>query len=192
MSSAGRTAAGRNGSTRSIIWGRTGSSALVCGNTQTRVQQASPPNVVWRLRHNRRPVLQQLSEHALVVAVPVALESLLGIVAPLGAEKLRELRVARLHLLARREPMVGQVVAPAVADPRVDELPEFRGRALEPRGAVVHVQVEDHARVRLFGPGKEALVVLLDETDGAVDQGGVLRAVLIAHVRENADERDLR
>src|SRR5881398_1825460 len=30
----------------------------------------------------------------------------------------------------------GKSVAPTVADPRVDELPEFRGRALEPRGAV--------------------------------------------------------
>src|SRR6058998_4182276 len=94
-----------------------------------------------------QPALQQLSEHAFVVAVPVALESLLGIVAPLGAEKLRELWVARLHLLARREPMIGQVVAPAVADPGVDELPEFRSRALEPRGAVDDVHVEDHARI---------------------------------------------
>src|SRR5712691_4232141 len=142
-----------------------------------------------RVMRPSQPALQQLSEHAFVVAVPVALESLVGIVAPLGAEKLRELRVARLYLLARREPMVGQVVAPAVADPRVDELSEFRGRALEPSGAVDDVQVEDHACVRLFGPGKKTLVVLLDETDGAVDEGGALRAEPLAHVREKAGQR---
>src|SRR3989454_1416292 len=136
-----------------------------------------------------QPGLQQLSKHAFVVAVPVALESLVGIVAPLGAEKLRELWVARLYLLTRREPMVGQVVAPAVADPRVDELPEFRSRALEPRGAVHDVQVEDHTRVRLFGPGKKALVVPLDETDGAVDQWRALRAGPRAHVREKEGPR---
>src|SRR5437016_11087363 len=136
-----------------------------------------------------QPALQQLSKHAFVVAIPVALESLVGIVAPLGAKKRWELWVARLHLLTRREPMVSQVVAPTVADPRVDELPEFRGRALEPRGAVHDVQVEDHARVRLFGPGKKALVVPLDETDGAVDQWGALRAEPLAHVREKAGQR---
>src|SRR2546422_11358432 len=95
----------------------------------------------------------------------------------------------RSHLLARREPMVSQVVAPTVADPRVDELPEFRGGALEPRGAVHDVQVEDHARVRLFGPGKKGLVVPLDETDGAVDEWGALRAEPLAHVREKAGQR---
>src|SRR2546426_260074 len=131
-----------------------------------------------------QPGIQQLSKRAFVGAVPAARESLVGIVAPLGAEKLRELGVARLYLLTRREPMVGQVVAPAVADPRVDKLPEFRSRALEPRGAVHDVQVEDHTRVRLFGPGKKALVVPLDETDGAVDQWGALRAEPLAHVRE--------
>src|SRR5438034_7628597 len=112
-----------------------------------------------------QPALQQLSKHAFVVAIPVALESLVGIVAPLGAEKRWELWVASLHLLTRREPMVSQVVAPTVADPRVDELPEFRGRALEPRRAVHDVQVEDHARVRLFGPGKKGLVVPLDRSE---------------------------
>src|SRR6266705_2911972 len=136
-----------------------------------------------------QPGLQQLSKHAFVVAVPVALESLVGIVASLGAKKRWELWVARLHLLARCEPMVSQVVAPTVADPRVDELPEFRRRALEPRGAVHDVQVEDHARVRLFGPGKKALVVPLDETDGAVDQWRALRAEPLAHVREKAGQR---
>src|SRR5437867_1875393 len=124
-----------------------------------------------RVMRASQPGLQQLSKHAFVVAVPVALESLVGIVASLGAKKRWELWVARLHLLTRREPMISQVVAPTVADPRVDELPEFRGRALEPRGAVHDVQVEDHARVRLFGPGKKALVVPLDETDGAVEIG---------------------
>src|SRR5207247_9681937 len=97
-----------------------------------------------------QPALQQLSKHAFVVAVPVALESLVGIVAPLGAEKRWELWVASLHLLTRREPMVSQAVTPTVADPRAEELPEFRRRALEPRRAVPAVQVDAPAPVRRF------------------------------------------
>src|SRR5207249_4482211 len=186
MSNAGRTVRGSDGRTRSIIWGRTGWGALVLWQHS---DQGSVCYTTACCVASAPQSLKPVSKHALVVSVPVALKSLGGIVTPLGAEKLRELRVARLHLLARREPMVGQVVAPAVADPRVDELAEFRGRALQPRGAVDHVQVEDHARVRLFGPGKKALVVPLDETDGAVDQGGALRAEPLAHVREKAGQR---
>src|SRR5438034_9297367 len=186
MSNAGRTVRGSDARTLSIIWFGTVRGSLLLW------QPSYPCSVCYTTAccvASAPQSLKPVSKHALVVSVPVALKSLGGIVTPLGAEKLRELRVARLHLLARREPMVGQVVAPAVADPRVDELAEFRGRALQPRGAVDHVQVEDHARVRLFGPGKKALVVPLDETDGAVDQWGALRAEPLAHVREKTGQR---
>src|SRR2546430_9298237 len=97
--------------------------------------------------------LQHVGEHVLVVTVPVALESLVGIEATLGAEELRELRVARLHLLACREPMIRQVVAPTVAPPQVDEMAELVRRALHLLRGVDDVQVENHARIGVPGPG---------------------------------------
>src|SRR2546422_8757193 len=113
-----------------------------------------------------QPALQQLSKHAFVVAIPVTLESLVGIVAPLGAEKRWELWVASLHLLARREPMVSQVVAPTVADPRVGELAEFRRRPLQAPGAWAGRAGGSHAPGRLVCPGKERLGRPAGEAEG--------------------------
>src|SRR5260221_2908940 len=108
-------------------------------------------------------------EHRLVEAIPVALKSLLGIVLALSLEELDELRVAGLDLRPRRPVMVGQVVAAAVLDRPVDEASEVAGRLLERVRVVRRVQVEDDGGVALLCPGQEALVVLLDEPDGAVD-----------------------
>src|SRR3990172_8167139 len=103
------------------------------------------------------------------MAVPVALENLGGGVFALEIEKVRELRIAGLDLLAGGVLVVGREVAAAVPDADVDQAPErVRGMADSFR-RVRDVQVEDDAGVGLLRPREEALAVLLDEADRAVD-----------------------
>src|ERR1700732_2441644 len=46
------------------------------------------------------------------------------------------------------------------------------------------VKVEDCACIRLFCPGQEALIIALDNTDGAVDQIDPIRAKVLSHLIE--------
>src|SRR5438034_9667008 len=116
---------------------------------------------------------QRVREHLLVEAIPVALEPLLGVVLALPPQELDEARVAGLHLGPGRPAMVGQEIAPPVLDRPIDEAPEVPRRLLHRRRVVGGVQVEDDGGVALLGPGQEALVVLLDEADRAVDDVGL-------------------
>src|SRR2546427_6987579 len=115
------------------------------------------------------PRLEGVGEHPRVEAIPVALEPLLGVVLALQLQELDELRVAGLDLHPRRPVMVGQVIAAAVLDRPVDEAAEIACRLLDRLGVVRRVNVEDDARVAVLCPWEEALIVLLDEADGAVD-----------------------
>src|SRR5207249_9920791 len=57
-----------------------------------------------------------MREHFLVVAIPVALKALAGIVFPFQFEKFVELRITRRDLVARREFVIRQIVASASRD----------------------------------------------------------------------------
>src|SRR5689334_18779882 len=65
-----------------------------------------------------------LTEHLLVVAIPVALEESRGIVCGLELEELFKLRVARFHLPALSETMIGKVVTAVVLDGQVNQRAE--------------------------------------------------------------------
>src|SRR5262252_2293508 len=118
---------------------------------------------------------QPIGEHLLVVPVPIALEHLGRIVAPLEAQKLGHLRVARLDLPAGCPSVVGGKVAAGKFDCAIDQPAEVVGGLAPAVLVVIHVQVHDGADPRLARPGEEALVVLLDEADRSVDE---LRTVL--------------
>src|SRR5881296_3269357 len=135
------------------------------------------------------PRLEGVGEHARVEAIPVALEQLLGVVPALQLQEVDELRVAGLDLRPRRPVMVGQVITAAVLDRPVDEAAEIARRLLDRLGIVRRVQVEDDARVALLRPGEEALVVLLDEADGAVNNVRAALAKVLADALHEIDER---
>src|SRR5882724_5912972 len=108
-------------------------------------------------------------EHLLVVAVPLALEQLAGVVPALELQELPELRIAGLDLPSLGVPVIGRVIAAAGLDAEIDEPSKRIGGAGHALLRVLDVQVEDHASVWLFRPGEEALPVLLDQADGAVN-----------------------
>jgi hypothetical protein len=64
--------------------------------------------------------------------VPFALESLVGVVLTLEAQKLRELRIAAQDLLARSERVIRQEPAAVFPSGDVDEAAERGGRVLSP------------------------------------------------------------
>src|SRR5690349_16469221 len=109
-------------------------------------------------------------EHLLVMPVPLALETLFGIIVSLAAQKLLKLRITGLHLLSRSVPVIGEIVTSAPPDAHVDQPPERIRRMLQPFGAVLRVQIKDDAGVLVFGPWQITLVVLFDQADGAIDQ----------------------
>ena len=109
------------------------------------------------------------------MAVPIALEDLARIVAPLEAQELGHLRVAGLDLPAGRPAVVGEIVAAAELDGAVDQAAEVVSGLAQAVLVMIHVQVHDGADPRFARPGEKALAVLLDETDRPVDE---LRAVL--------------
>src|SRR4051812_38811003 len=71
---------------------------------------------------------KRVREQVAVVTVPVALKTLLGVVAAFEAEEFGELRVAGLDLLSGREAVISQIVAAVVADREIDQPPECRAR----------------------------------------------------------------
>src|SRR5262245_43769299 len=102
-------------------------------------------------------------EQIAVVSIPLALEAPLGVVLLLELEEFGEARMAALDLLARRPAVIGQVIAAPVLDRPIDEPPKILSRLLQPLRRVGDVHIEDNAVPGLPRPGKEALVVLLDE-----------------------------
>src|SRR5260370_28922956 len=97
-----------------------------------------------------------LREHLLVVTIPIALEPLGGIILPFRTKKLGELRIARLHLFPGSPAMVGQIISTVAANGHVNEAPEGVRCILQPLRCVQHVQIEDHAGIRLARPLEEA------------------------------------
>src|SRR5207245_4310324 len=77
---------------------------------------------------------ERSGEHRPVVAIPVTLETLVGVVLPLEPERSEELRVAGLDLTACGPAVIRQVVAAARAQPPRSRrrTPRTRGRAASP------------------------------------------------------------
>ena len=73
-------------------------------------------------------------EHLAVVAIPVALEHLAGVVLALERQERAHLGIAALHLVLARPAVIGQVVAAAVRDAEIDERAERVGRASDSAG----------------------------------------------------------
>jgi hypothetical protein len=65
--------------------------------------------------------------------------------------------------------VVGGEVAAAVPQGEIDHAAELVAGADQAGAVVLDVQVEDDAGVGLLRPGQEALLVRLDQADGAVD-----------------------
>src|SRR5262245_61012723 len=126
--------------------------------------------------------------HALVMAVPLALEELVGIVFALELEELRHLRIAGIDLAAQRVAVIGRVVAAAVAQAQVDQAPQRVGAADHAAGGVLDVQVEDDAGVGLARPGEEALAVRLDQAHRAVDDVPGVDSPILPHFGHEALE----
>src|SRR5262245_50925207 len=135
---------------------------------------------------------QPIGEHLLVVPVPIALEHLGRIVAPLEAQKLGHLRVARLDLPAGCPSVVGEKVAAGKFDCAIDQPAEVIGGLAPAVPVVIHMQVHDGADPRLARPGEEALVVLLDEADRSVDELRTVVAQIRPHGGKERGERGAR
>ncbi len=87
----------------------------------------------------------------------------------LGVEENGKLRVGGEELPRSRPAVVGEIEAPAALEREVDQAAEGDGRLLDSTTRVLDVQVQDDARPRLTRPRENALVVALDQADGAVD-----------------------
>src|SRR6185503_17296166 len=101
------------------------------------------------LRHSNGGV-----QHPDVVLVPVAREQLFGIVVTLPIEKLPHAWMATFDLRASGPPVIGEVIAAAKIGGAINQTPEIVLRFLDPRGAVVDVQIEDNAGPWLARPGE--------------------------------------
>src|SRR5215204_2401568 len=124
-----------------------------------------------------------------VVPVPVALESLVGIVVTLEAEELWKLRIAAQQLLARAEGVVREEPAPLPARRDVDQPAKRVRRMPDAVRCVMRVEIEDRAGVRRLRPGEEALVIALDETNGAVDAVHAVQSEVVRCLGEEIHER---
>ena len=130
--------------------------------------------------HRETLACTRRTEHLAIVAVPRALEPLIGIVLTLQHQKLLHLWVAALNLVAPRPAMVSQVIAAAVRDAEVDEITERCGRFLDLAWRVLDVQVEDDAGIPIARPGQKRLVVFFDQANRAVDDVGSPRPEYVA------------
>src|SRR5262245_59262224 len=109
------------------------------------------------------------AKHRPVVAVPVALEALVGVPEALEAQELGELGIGGRDLRARGVTVIREEIAAAVGERDVDQAPEVVGRPGQRLRRVLGVEVEDHARVAVARPRQERLAVALDQPHGAVD-----------------------
>src|ERR1041385_7766889 len=132
------------------------------------------------------------SEEVLVVAVPVALEEFVGIVALLQAQELTELCIARFHLLARGVLVISQIITPSTADRHVDETTKRRRRMLLSFGGVDDMEVEDDTGIGLCRPGQKTFLVALDQPNRAVDDVHLILAEIIACFVHEINERASR
>ena len=98
------------------------------------------------------------------------------------------MRIARLHLPSRGPVVVGEIVAPAVLNGALDQLPEIRRRFFQRCRSMRGMQVENDAHVPSARPRQEAFVVRLDEADGSIDHVGLTRAKVLGDVLHEIDE----
>src|SRR2546422_870569 len=108
-----------------------------------------------------------------MVAIPVALKHLIRIVLLFQPQKLANLWITAFKLILARPPAIRQVVAPAVADPEIDEVAERVRRAIERGGRMLDMQIEDHAGIAVARPSQTRLVILLNQADCPVNHVGL-------------------
>src|SRR5687768_14056169 len=101
--------------------------------------------------------------------IPVALETLLGIIGELVTQELDHPRMASLDLVAAGEAAVGEVEAAAFGNRQIGQAAEGVVGAGGTGGGVLGVEIEDHAGPGVSRPGEDALVVALDKANSAVD-----------------------
>ena len=97
--------------------------------------------------------------------VPIALECLVRIDSILRGEPSPQSWVTGEHLVGTCEAMIGEEIAALMCDCVINQANEDARRIRDCGGLMIDVQVEDHTRVRLAGPGKSALGVLFDQAD---------------------------
>ena len=106
-----------------------------------------------------------IGKHVFVIPVPLALKALFGIVFPLEPQKFREPRITTFNLRSCRVPVIGQIKRAAPASCHLDEPLKSIGRTANTLASVHRVQIENGARIRLFGPWQKALVIFLDQSN---------------------------
>jgi hypothetical protein len=104
------------------------------------------------------------------MAIPIALEDLVRIVAALEAQELGHLRVALFDLLAARPSVVGEVIAAAELDGAVNKTAEVVGRLAQAALIMIHMQVHNDTDPRFSRPGEHAFIIFLNETDRPVNE----------------------
>jgi len=87
------------------------------------------------------------------VAIPVALEAFCGVILAFEAEKFGKLGVAGFNLPAGGVFVIGQKVAAAAPDGRINQATKGLSRVFNVLGCMHGMQVKNSASVRLFGPG---------------------------------------
>ena len=83
------------------------------------------------------------------MAIPVALETPLGIVMPLPTEELAEPWMASLDLPPGRPTVIGQIVTTAALNRAIDESSKVDGALFQSSRVMNRVQVEDHTGIAL-------------------------------------------
>ena len=143
-------------------------------------QQAVPPRGTGRVpatpkggpRFSFRS--QLILKHRAVVAIPITLETLLGVVPLLESQELRHLRVGSEHLLFAGPPVVSQKVTAAMLKRAIDDVSELALGFLNSLGRMLDMKVKDSRSIALLGPGKETFSVLFNESDGSIHHVGIV------------------
>ena len=86
------------------------------------------------------------------MAVPIALESLFGVVLELHFEEIHELRVGLFDLLAGRPTVVGEIKAALKLQGPVNNAAKILLGLFDRFGRMIDVQVKNNAGKILFGP----------------------------------------
>src|SRR5687768_1788245 len=114
--------------------------------------------------------LEHRRKHIPIVAIPLALKSLLGVEPSLEPQEIHELRICGQNLLPSGPAMVGQKVAATVGKAAVDQLQKILPRFFHALRSGRNVEIEDRARVGLLRPRQHRLGVALDETNSSINE----------------------
>src|SRR3981081_1146787 len=84
--------------------------------------------------------------------------------------------------------MIGQIVGALTPRRHVDQPPKRVGRVLQTFWRVLGMKIKNGASIGLPGPWQKALLIFLDQSNGAVNQFNVVLSKILPDFRKKATE----